>query len=155
MDINTIKAKLQMLGNRIIELNVKNDFVHLDLNSENLRREINISHDISELYFLEDNLLARNLAMDVDLKISDISEESALELCIGLRIEGGFCIEEGGTDEELVELLNVSGAAALYSIARGIVASVTSQTCTNGTVLLPMINMFEVKNQKDQERGNC
>ena len=40
MDINTIKAKLQMVGNRILELNIENDFVYLDLNSENMKSVI-------------------------------------------------------------------------------------------------------------------
>lgn len=151
MDINTIKAKLQMIGNRIIGLNIENDFVFLDLNSENIQREINVTHDISDSYFIEENILARNLMMDIDLKISDIVEGDTLELCVNLKIEGGFCIDESGTDEDLIDLIEVSGTAALYSIARGVISSITSQTCTNGTILLPMINMFELKKQIDLE----
>lgn len=154
MDINTIKAKLQMVGNRILELNIENDFVYLDLNSENIQRKINITHKISEPYFLEENVLARNLIMDIGLTISDIIEEENLKLSVDLKLEGCFCIEKGGLDEELEELISVSGTAALYSIARGIISSITSQTCTNGTVLLPMVNMIALKEQLDSEDSN-
>lgn len=151
MDINTIKAKMQMLGNRIVELDIKNDFVYLDLNSEDIQREITITHEITDSYLIEEKYLAKNLVLDIDLKISDIVESQPQNLCVNLKIEGGFCLEEEGTEKDLTDLIEVNGTAALYSIARGIVSSVTSQVCTNGTILLPMINMIELKKQFDSE----
>lgn len=151
MDINTVKANLQMIGSRIIDLEIKNNFVYLDLNSETIRREIDVTHDISELYYLDENLLAKNLILDIDLKVGDVLEDEELEMCVKLKLEGCFSIGAKGTEDELTELIHVNGVAALYSIARGIISSLTSQTCVNGTVLLPMINVFGLQSQIEEE----
>lgn len=152
MDINTIKADLQMIGSRIIDLKIKNDFVFLDLNSENIRKGIDITHEISESYYLDENLLGRNLILDINLAIKDVVDEEEVELCINLSLEGCFSISSGGTEEELEAMVGVNGVAALYSIARGIISSITSQTCANGTITLPMINAYEMQNQSKIEK---
>ncbi|MEG1470311.1 MAG: hypothetical protein RSC31_06670 [Anaerovoracaceae bacterium] len=64
-----------------------------------------------------------------------------------MEIEGCFELESSNDENLLKEMLQINGSAALYSVARGIISSVTSHMCTNGTVLIPMLNMYELKSE--------
>ena len=146
MNIENIKANLQIIGTRIAKLNINNEFVFIDLNDENISREIDVSYELSPAFDVEDeeNLTAQNILMYIRLKITD----GELQANIDLDLEGGFIFD--GTDkEQLHDMLTVNGTATLYSIARGIISSITSHMCANGTLLLPMINMFSLREELD------
>ena len=146
MNIENIKANLQIIGTRIAKLNISNDFVYIDLDDENISREIDVSYELSPAFAVKDkeNLTTQNILMYVRLKVTD----DELQANIDLDLEGGFIFD--GTDkEQLRDMLTVNGTATLYSIARGIISSITSHMCTNGTLLLPMINMFRLREELD------
>lgn len=146
MNIENIKANLQIIGTRIAKLNINNEFVFIDLNDENITREIDVSYALSPAFDVEDgeNLTAQNILMYIRLKITD----GELHANIDLDLEGDFIFD--GTDkEQLRDMLTVNGTATLYSIARGIISSITSHMCANGTLLLPMINMFKLREELD------
>lgn len=141
MDVNEVRADLQLIGNRIARLNIENTFVMIDLSDENVEREIDLTYDISDKYSLsdEEEVLAANLMLHLAVKISNGYESALIEL----DLEGCFALENSNDEKLLEGMLPVSGCAALYSIARGIVSSVTSHMCMNGTVLIPLINTFD------------
>jgi len=146
MNVENIKANLQLVGTRISKLSVENDFVELNLNDESINRGIDVSYKTSQLYTVENepDFLAGNILMDIKVGISDRIKNLSLEL----ELEGCFVLDSKDEDK-MKEMLSVNGTAALYSIARGIVSSVTSHICTNGTVILPMINVFRLKKEDE------
>ena len=146
MNVENIKANLQLVGTRISKLSVENDFVELNLNDESINRGIDVSYKTSQLYTIENepDFLAGNILMDIKVGISDRIKNLSLEL----ELEGCFVLDSKDEDK-MKEMLSVNGTAALYSIARGIVSSVTSHICTNGTVILPMINVFRLKKEDE------
>ena len=151
MNIENITANLQIIGTRIAKLNINNEFVFIDLNDENISREIDVSYELSPAFDVEDeeNMTAQNIMMYIRLMIMD----DELHANIDLDLEGCFIFE--GTDkEQLQDMLTVNGTATLYSIARGIISSITSHMCANGTLLLPMINMFRLRDELNDLNGN-
>lgn len=68
---------------------------------------------------------------------------------IHLTIEGGFSAPEDMAEEEFSTMLKVNGSAALYSIARAYLISVTSQSFVRGQITLPLVNFFPQKKPKD------
>lgn len=64
-----------------------------------------------------------------------------------LEMHGGFASEKTTTmsEQDFAERLEINGTVALYSIARSIVLSVTSQANMGESVMLPMINVFHLR----------
>ncbi len=68
---------------------------------------------------------------------------------LNLTIEGGFSAPEEMPEEEFGKMLRINGAAALYSIARAYLISVTSQSFIRGQVILPLANFIPSEKTKD------
>lgn len=139
MNIENITADFQLIGTRIAKLTIDNEFTLIDLNDEALTREIDVSYDVSPV-FTVNGLMAQNIMMYIRLKVSNGESYTTIKL----DLEG--CYIFGGKDkEQLYEMITINGTATLYSIARGMISSITSHMCTNGTLILPMINMFKLR----------
>ena len=149
MDVNEIKAPFQIIGDRIKKLEIENDFVFIDLTDEGIKREIGVSYEVSDPFILDDSeeTFAGQVMMYIDLEVSD----DECKACISLELEGCFIIDEPNSEEVLREMLPINGCAALYSIARGIISSVTSHMCGNGSILIPMINTFELRDSIEED----
>lgn len=148
MNINEIKADLQIIGSKIERLNIENSFVYIDLVDSDIKREIGASYKISKPYILddEDETIAANLMLTVNLEISDGTYSAKVDM----DLEGCFVLENSKDEKALLDMLPVNGCAALYSIARGIISSVTSHMCVNGTIIIPMINAYEFVEKTDE-----
>ena len=57
--------------------------------------------------------------------------------------QGVFKASNEITDEKFMELLNINGGAALFSIARSKIEVLSSLTYTEGKIILPMINIIQ------------
>lgn len=73
-------------------------------------------------------------------------------LALSLELEGLF----GATEmeqEAFEEMLASNGIATLYSIARAIVSSLSSQVCVGNHIILPMISLYKMleHDQREQE----
>ena len=147
MDVKNVKANLQIIGTRIRKLDIENSYVFVELSDESINRELDLHYEIGDTFETEDNTLAMTLIMDIEAVIYD--EEDRMK--VSIEIDGGFYIENSVDKELLEKMVTVNGSAALYSIARGIISSITSQVCTNGTVVLPMVNMFDLKEQMSED----
>lgn len=149
MNIQDVISDFQIVGYRIKQLSLTNDFVFFDPESENVTREIDVQYEISDPYYYEDdeNAIGGTVVLYIDVNVFDDEEKIA----INLELEGGFCQNDNKDIELFKNMLEINGCASLYSIGRGIVTSVTSQMCVNGTVTIPMINTFKLKEKRDTE----
>lgn len=89
------------------------------------------------------------------LNITLNSKESSGDDNIKLVMEGLFSSESTIEDDKFLELLNVNGGAALYSIARAKIESISSLAYDKGKLLIPMINMVQYYQERSKaEKGN-
>ena len=145
MDINSITSDFQILGHSIKALELNNDFIVFDTTNENITREIDVKYAIGDHFELDDNQdsIGGTVTLYTEVKITNDDKTASIHL----ELEGGFALINSKDKERLDSMLAINGCAALYSISRGIIASITSQMAANGygTILIPMINTFELK----------
>ena len=68
-----------------------------------------------------------------------------------LVLNGCFKDVKGINKEDFIKLLSINGGAALYSVARSIIISISAQSVVSGSIILPMINVFKL-NEKNTEK---
>jgi preprotein translocase subunit SecB len=144
MEINKILSQFQLLATSIRNFSFENDFVvyHDD---ESIEKELDVFYEINDITSdEEEKLLIGTISLYIDAVIKNENEQ----MKINLVIQGGFKSTVNDEDESLTEfrkLLSLNGCATLYSLARSIIVSFTSQSCLGGNILLPMINVFKLK----------
>lgn len=152
MNIENITANFQLIGTRIANLTIDNEFASLDPNDESVSREIDVSYDVSSVFTVkgpnDDELMAQNIMMYIRLKVFT----GELQANINLDLEGCY-IFDGEDKNQLHEMIAINGTATLYSIARGMISSITSHMCANGTLLLPMINVFKLRDGVNKQNN--
>ncbi len=143
MNIETIQSNFQFIGNTIRELNIHNDFVNLP--KEDAKREFDVSYDIESIT-IEDNEAWGIINLYVNCSVTSTTtddDDKPDEYEISLVLNG--CFKDDITNEDkFKEMLEINGCAVLYSIARSIITSVSSLTLFDGSITLPMINVFEM-----------
>ena len=152
MNIQDIKADFQILGYRIVNLNVSNDFIFLDLGSDDINKEIDVKYQLSGPFDFEDD--ANSIGGAVTLLIEAHIYDGEKQISINLAIEGGFSLNDSRDTNKLKEMLKVNGCAALYSIGRSIIMGATSQMCINGTITIPMVNTFKMSEIAKSDEEN-
>ena len=141
MDTKKQESPFQFMGSRVLELHINNSYVNFDPSSDD-SKSVDISHQISDVIEYEHSLLG-SVQLDINVSISNSTDEenpSKKELILNVKIEGGFSATEEMPIDEFEKMLHINGVAALYSIARGLIISITSQTLTSGQVVLPLLN---------------
>lgn len=141
MNITERLAKFQMLASRVIEINISNSFYSID-DSNIVSRALDVTHELGNIHQDGDKMFGTvTLTVTVDLEgnpIADGAEPQKYSLCI--KIEGGFNGEPAISEEDFTTALEANGCAALYSIARGIIMSISAQTAFSGSIVLPMLS---------------
>jgi hypothetical protein len=145
MNIENVKATLQMVGSRIVSLDIKNMFVFLENTDKGIERAIDVSYEVGDPFESEggNGELMCLIRLNIEIKIKKEIQEANITLVT----EGGFA-SNTHNKEELKEMTAVNGAAAIYSVARGTIASITGQMCEGGQVLIPMLNIYEMNKSK-------
>ena len=69
---------------------------------------------------------------------------------IKFTVEGKFSSSNSLSDEEFLTLLNINGAAALYSIARAKFEVISGLIYPDGKFVLPMINILKYYEEKNK-----
>lgn len=132
-------SDFQYIGSRVVSLKIRNDFVGLDLSG--MKRTLDISHEVKEISSSGDRESYSGL---LHLRIKTTAAIDKKKYAVDILLEGCF---EGASErlscEDFEEMLCINGLTSLYSVARGILQSVTSQTLMDGAILLPMINVIE------------
>ena len=144
MNTETIKSEFQFIGNSIEALNIHNDFIMLP--DDGLTKQIDVSYAIKNISKDKDGIWGIvNLYVDCSL-VSDKKDESDEqgEFKIGLILNGCFTDKKDISNEEFEKMLKINGCAAMYSIARSIIIGISSQSVVDGSIILPMINVFKL-----------
>lgn len=143
MDLNCIVA----------DLNFEKTFVHiLDAKcniqkiSNSTEKRFGIDFKYSNPIVLENKKIGK-LLLQIDISLKS-EEDNNIEDTIKFVIEGVFSSDKSVDDNKFLELLNLNGGAALYSIARSKIESVSSIIYSDGKVLLPMINIIQYYQEK-------
>jgi hypothetical protein len=151
MDVRELMSDFQLVGTSVRRMEFNNDFVAINPDREEIARAIRVEYEINSIDMQEiEERIQGVITLFIDVKISDIEEELEMELhnviegCFGLSVPKNTDFSAEETAETFKELLSVNGCAALYSISRGFIASITSQACLNGGITLPMINTFKL-----------
>ena len=144
MDVSKARSDFQMIGSRIISITLKNDFVEIP-DDEKVRRRIELSHTIREREeeedFCDDAEMHQGLVV-LTVKVDIRRGKDKFKL--NLEIEGFFVAPlTGYTREGFREMLGINGIASIYSIARATAASISALAFPGGSVILPMINVYE------------
>lgn len=88
-----------------------------------------------------------NLLLIVEVIINDNKENTDH---IKFTVEGKFSSSNSLSDEEFLTLLNINGAAALYSIARAKFEVISGLIYPDGKFVLPMINILKYYEEKNK-----
>lgn len=146
MNTEKVESCFQMIGARVVDYKLHNDFVSIDGNE---KKKLDMTHTISQIGKNSDDCVLGIMQLTLKIQLWKGKEK----LKIDLTIEGCFKAPEDMADDEFEKMLNVNGTAALYSIARSFVLSNTSQVLLDGKVILPMVNVVEYSrsNEKTKE----
>lgn len=144
-------APFQMTANRIRGLTISNDFVSLEGAGE-------LSHTLDIDYSIEDEREYHTKRVGIVSLMVSMTTDSDTEksLSCHLSLEGCFASPASDvSDKEFHVLLKANGCAALYSVARAIIMSITSQALAGGQIILPMINVHKFLEDKDKRKAEA
>lgn len=130
-------SKFQIVGTSVKKLKIKNDFIIFD-NNNNLKRKIDVSHEIISIDILDERKTFFGILL---LNIQASISSGKKKYVIDVSIEGSYEAPVELGEENFREMLQLNGITSLYSIARGFIQSVSSQTLASGSILLPMFNV--------------
>lgn len=144
---NDIQSDFQMIGNQIISISLKNNFLELP-DSENLNLEMSAEYEIESTIKHDSCYIGViNLTVKAEAKEKGKKKKISITICIS----GGFGDSHPENEESFRNMLSLNGCAALYSIARAQVISLSSQSMNGGQLILPMINVFKMKEKKEEK----
>lgn len=146
MEFNKITSDLEFLGTSVKKLTIENTITVLAPEAQK-----RIGLDIRPLGFhKEDGFHFSRLSILLTL---EVEQENGLSTRIDLELEGAFskpvAEDDEHDDEEFQSLVMINGAAALYSICRSKVETITALTYSSGKLLLPFVNIFEFYKEQD------
>ena len=151
MDAKQCEADIQYKGSFITECSFDNNIIDAVTNCS-LTHQISVS--VSEQIPCEDaNKKAAYVRLILDGNYSLKTDPDAF--CkYHMVINGEFLIDKAVPDTDFATKLWYNGSTALYSIARSKMEVMSSMVLSNGKIVLPMVNMYELLNkQSDNEQG--
>lgn len=152
MDISNSIADFQFLGSKIVRINMDNSYLFFDYENDT-RKSVNVTYNILQIETEagegKDGIpeMTGIVRLNSDIKVKD----DINHIFINILLEGGFCLSNSTDEEHFRDMLSINGCAMLYSITRSIVMSITSQTFSGGSIVLPMINVFKLSDELKQE----
>ena len=138
MDLNKVCADLNFENSKIDTINAN---CKLDSITKLSTKKLSIDIKYRCLEEQEGKKVGK-LLMSINVCIKD-KEETPSEDNISVIAEGVFSTSSEIDDNKFVEMLNINGAAALYSIVRAKIEVLTGIIYPDGKLLLPMINMVQ------------
>ena len=148
MELNQLSSKLTYIGCGVRKIETNCEMLSI---SNSNRREFGL--DIKfKTRKAEDGKKIGHLRMQISAKVYPENDRTPDSFC--LTLEGLFSTSEETSDEEFVDLLNINGATALYSIARARIEEISSLTYAEGKIVLPMINIIQFYEDRRQSEGN-
>ncbi|MBQ3014218.1 MAG: hypothetical protein IJD75_03645 [Clostridia bacterium] len=138
MDFNKITAELDFVGSSVHNVEIKSDMIRI---SNSTKKSFGLDIKCSKP-LVKDNEKFGKLLMQVEVSLFKEDEELEPD-SFKIVIEGIFKASNETSDEKFMELLNVNGGAALFSIARSKIEMLSSMTYAEGKIVLPMINIIQ------------
>lgn len=136
MDVKEIQSSFQLIGTSIAELHILNS---LAVYSENMdgKKNLDVSYQVREIVEEPEN--GRRLGiLDLSIKLNAFVEEKPFS--IEMTMEGAFTIAAETEKETFKKMMEINGCAAMYSIARAAISSISAQMFACGNIILPMVN---------------
>ncbi|MBR6408426.1 MAG: hypothetical protein IKS19_07610 [Clostridia bacterium] len=138
MDLNQITADLRFLAANVIELSANCSMLSI---SDDDKREFSLDIKCSGP-LVSDDIKIGKLRLTLDIIVKQESEDTEPDT-FRLVLEGAFTAPVTVSDDDFMSLLNINGGAALYSIARAKIETISSLVYIEGKILLPMVNIVQ------------
>lgn len=144
MDFNKITADLSFVSSSVHNIVVKADGAQIpDSEKKGFGLDIKCSEP-----FVKDNEKFGKLLMQVEVTLFKKNEELEPDT-FKIVIEGIFKATNEMSNEKFLELLNINGGAALFSIARSKIEMLSSMTYAEGKIVIPMINIIQYFSERN------
>ena len=136
MELNRIATGIKLVGTTIKEISVENNIVNVQ---KEAKRSFGLNINEPSFETIDEGFFAQ-MAIDFEVEIEQ-SEDRNFKL--ELSLEGAFLSEIDTEEEDFKQLVIINGAAALISIARGKIESITSNIFDSGKVVIPFVNVID------------
>ena len=136
MELNRIATGIKLVGTTIKEISVENNIVNVQ---KEAKRSFGLNINEPSFETIDEGFFAQ-MAIDFEVEIAQ-SEDRNFKL--ELSLEGAFLSEKDTEEEDFKQLVIINGAAALISIARGKIESITSNIFDSGKVVIPFVNVID------------
>lgn len=144
MRFDCITSDLILLDSSISELSITNKNIDI---SDNIEKSLGLDIvpvEIGE----EENHFWGKIILKIVIELKEEGEQMA---SIDMNLEGLFASPKPIEEERFKELVLVNGAAALYSVARGKVESISASVFSQGKITIPFVNILEFYKEKREE----
>lgn len=152
MDVSKFEATFNFIASHITDFNLHSDLLDIET-PNNIKRSIGLEKKIVECELREDNWVGiERISLTINIEEPENDDDS--KCVISMTIEGGFFADKNMQESTFKRMLDINGSAALYSIARGFIQSVTAQCFPKGQINLPLINFFSFPSELSEGKEN-
>ena len=120
MELNRIATGIKLVGTTIKEISVENNIVNVQ---KEAKRSFGLNINEPSFENIDEGLFSQ-MAIDFEVEIEQTEDRN---FKLELSLEGAFLSEKNTEEEDFKQLVIINGAAALISIARGKIESITSE----------------------------
>lgn len=136
MELNRIATGIKLVGTTIKEISVENNIVNVQ---KEAKRSFGLNINEPSFENIDEGLFSQ-MAIDFEVEIEQTEDRN---FKLELSLEGAFLLEKNTEEEDFKQLVIINGAAALISIARGKIESITSNIFDSGKVVIPFVNVID------------
>lgn len=136
MELNRIATGIKLVGTTIKEISVENNIVNVQ---KEPKRSFGLNINEPSFENIDEGLFSQ-MAIDFEVEIEQAEDRN---FKLELSLEGAFLSEKNTEEEDFKQLVIINGAAALISIARGKIESITSNIFDSGKVVIPFVNVID------------
>jgi len=136
MELNRIATGIKLVGTTIKEISVENNIVNVQ---KEAKRSFGLNINEPSFENIDEGLFSQ-MAIDFEVEIEQAEDRN---FKLELFLEGAFLSEKNTEEEDFKQLVIINGAAALISIARGKIESITSNIFDSGKVVIPFVNVID------------
>lgn len=136
MELNRIATGIKLVGTTIKEISVENNIVNVQ---KEAKRSVGLNINEPSFENIDEGLFSQ-MAIDFEVEIEQAEDRN---FKLELSLEGAFLSEKNTEEEDFKQLVIINGAAALISIARGKIESITSNIFDSGKVVIPFVNVID------------
>ena len=136
MELNRIATGIKLVGTTIKEISVENNIVNVQ---KEAKRSFGLNINEPSFENIDEGLFSQ---MAIDFEV-EIEQAEGRNFKLELSLEGEFLSEKNTEEEDFKQLVIINGAAALISIARGKIESITSNIFDSGKVVIPFVNVID------------